>query len=97
MRRRFKPNIKRREFRKEDKTEIEAENIPVITIPNPNPFEEETQKNLHVSPKISIKNLNTSHIVVGDEVLFAERVGLEAGVYVAFTDEVSQIVKWRKS
>ena len=43
------------------------------------------------------KNLFTNHIAVGETVLFAGWLGLEAGVYVTFTGEVLNIVTWRKS
>ena len=50
------------------------------------------------TPEVSKpKNLNTNHIAVGDTVLFAGWVGLEAGVYVPFTGEVLKNVTWRKS
>jgi len=43
------------------------------------------------------KNLNTNHIAVGDTVLFAEWLGVEAGVYISFTGKVLKIVMWKKS
>ena len=50
------------------------------------------------TPEVSKqKNLNTNHNAVGDTVLFAGWVGLEAGVYVPFTGEVLKNVTWRKS
>ena len=88
-------NIKAMIFRKEDETEIAAENIPVITSPNQSSFEVETQKNtntLQVSPKVSKKkNFNPNQIAVGDTVSFAGWVGLEADVYITFTGEVLKI------
>ena len=64
-------------------------------------LEEEIQKKtniLHLSPTVSKKkNLNTNHIAVGDNFLFAGLDGLEAGVYVSLTGEVLKIVTWRMS